>query len=75
MTGGLHSVEGGLPHEHRRLLSLAVDKIVLRSEGNRLVAEFCGNLGGVLSLEPDLLGCIGAGRGILFERRASVRIA
>lgn len=48
----------------RRLLSLAVNKIVLRSEGKQLVAEFCGNLGGVLSLEPGLLGCIGAGRGI-----------
>lgn len=48
----------------RRLLSLAVNKVVLRSEGKRLVAEFCGNLGGVLNLEPDLLGSIGAGRGI-----------
>ena len=30
-------------------------------EATSLVAEFCGRLAGVLSLEPDLQGSIGAG--------------
>jgi hypothetical protein len=51
--------------EVRRMLSLAIDRIVLKREGASLVAEFCGRLAGMLSLEPDLLGSIGAGRGIL----------
>lgn len=46
------------------MLSLAIDRIVLKREGASLVAEFCGRLTGVLRLEPDLLGSIGAGRGI-----------
>jgi hypothetical protein len=45
----------------RRLLTLALDKIVLRPESRGVVAEFCGNLAGVLSLEPNLLDGIGAG--------------
>ena len=51
----------------RRLLSLALDKIVLNSEGQRLVANFCGNLTGVLRLEPEVMGSVGAGRGIFLR--------
>jgi len=45
----------------RNLLALALDKIVLRAEGDCVVANFCGNLTAVLSLEPDVLDCVGAG--------------
>lgn len=41
--------------------ALALNKIVLRREGQLLVAEFFGNLAGVLCLEPTVLGSIGAG--------------
>ncbi len=50
--------------EARRMLSLAVDKIVLRREGKRLIARVTGNLAGMFALEPDLLASVGAGRGI-----------
>ena len=63
----LHDLQGTLEvnvDEARRMLSLAIDKIVLKRSGAHLVAEFCGQLAGVLTLEPDLLGSIGAGRGI-----------
>jgi hypothetical protein len=47
-------------------LSRALDRIVLPREGQRVfVAEFCGNLAGVLNLESNMLNSIGAGRGIL----------
>lgn len=63
----LHDLRGTLEtnvDEARRMLALAIDKIVLKRDGTNLVAEFCGRLAGVLSLETDLLGSIGAGRGI-----------
>ncbi len=63
----LHDLRGTLEgnvDEARRMLSLAIDRIVLKRGGAHLVAEFYGQLAGVLSLEPDLLGSIGAGRGI-----------
>jgi site-specific DNA recombinase len=47
--------------EARRLLSLAVDKIVLRREGKRLIARVTGSLVGMFALEPDLLASVGAG--------------
>lgn len=50
--------------EARRMLSLALDRIVLNQDGRHLVAEFCGNVAGALRLEPKVLGCVGAGRGI-----------
>ncbi len=46
------------------MLSLALDRIVLKQDGRHLVAEFCGNVAGALRLEPEVLGCVGAGRGI-----------
>lgn len=48
----------------RRLLAVAVDKIVLVREGRLLVAEITGNLAGVLTLEHSMFGSVGAGRGI-----------
>ena len=48
----------------RRLLALAVDKIVLVREGRLLVAEITGNLAGVLTLDHSMFGSVGAGRGI-----------
>ena len=47
----------------RRMLGLAVDTIVLRREGLRLVAQIRGNLAGVLSLD-GCVNSVGAGRGI-----------
>lgn len=48
----------------RNLLSLALEKIVLHPDGQRLIAHFCGNLTAVLRLEPVVMGSVGAGRGI-----------
>jgi hypothetical protein len=47
----------------RSLLSLALEKIVLHPEGQQLVANFCGNLTGVLKLklDPEVMGSVGAG--------------
>jgi len=44
----------------------AVDrwKELSRSSGGHLVAEFCGNVAGALRLKPEVLDCVGAGRGI-----------
>jgi hypothetical protein len=50
--------------EARRLLTLAVERIVLRREGSRLIARVTGNLAGMFALEPTLCGSVGAGRGI-----------
>jgi hypothetical protein len=50
--------------EARRMLSLAVERIVLRCEGKRLVAQIMGNLAGMFALEPSLYDSGGAGRGI-----------
>lgn len=50
--------------EARRLLRLALDKIVLVCEGPILVAEITGNFAGVLTLENGMFGSVGAGRGI-----------
>jgi len=47
--------------EARRLLALAVDRIVLRREGKRLVAQVTGNLTGMFALEPSLCASDGAG--------------
>ena len=47
--------------EARRMLSLAIEKIVLRCEGPRLVAEITGNLAGMFVLEPGLCASGGAG--------------
>ena len=46
------------------MVSLAVEKIVLRCEGKRLVAQITGNLAGMFVLEPNLCASGGAGRGI-----------
>jgi hypothetical protein len=49
--------------EARRLLALAVEKIVLVREGPQLVAAVRGNMAGLL----EISGCVnsvGAGRGI-----------
>jgi len=51
--------------EARRLLSIAVDKIVLRREGRHVIAQVVGNLSGMFALEPGLCASDGAGRGIL----------
>lgn len=50
--------------EARRMLSLAVERIVLRCEGRRVVARVTGNLAGMFALEPGLCASVGAGRGI-----------
>ena len=71
----LRATLSGNVDEARRMLSMAVEKIVLRCEGKRLIAQITGNLAGMFVLEPGLCASGGAGRGILFERRARVRIA
>jgi hypothetical protein len=50
--------------EARRLISLALEKIVLLREGKRLVAQVIGNFAGMFGLEPELCASDGAGRGI-----------
>jgi len=50
--------------EARRMLRLALDKIVLRQDGQHLVAEITGNYAGILNL-GECVSSIGAGRGIL----------
>lgn len=47
--------------EARRLLSMAVDKIVIRREGKHLIAQVVGNFAGMFALEPDLCASVGAG--------------
>ncbi len=58
----------------RTLLEKLVGKITLRRDGSDLVAEVRGNLVEILGAET-VCGFYGAGRGILFERQAQVRIA
>ena len=53
--------------EARRMLSLALDRIVLKQDGRHFVAEFCGNVAGAPRLEPEVLGCVGAGSPILTQ--------
>ena len=60
----LRATLAGNVDEARRMLSLAVEKIVLRCEGKRLVAQITGNLAGMFVLEPNLCASGGAGRGI-----------
>ncbi len=60
----LHGLLGTNIDEARRLLRIALDKIVLVSEGPLLVAEVTGNFAGVLTLENGMFGSVGAGRGI-----------
>lgn len=43
------------------MVSLAVEKIVLRREGRRLVAQMEGNLAGMFVLQPGLCASGGAG--------------
>jgi len=62
------------PDHARALLGRLIGQITLRREGPRLIAEFQGNLVGLLEME-DQVGNRGAGRGILFERHARVRVA
>jgi site-specific DNA recombinase len=51
--------------EARRLLSLALDKIVLRTEGGHVVARITGKMSGLLTLGGlDVVASVGAGRGI-----------
>ncbi len=51
--------------EARRMLSLALDKIVLRTEGEHVVARITGKMGGLLTLGGlDVVASVGAGRGI-----------
>lgn len=50
--------------EARRMLALAVDKIVLIRESPHLVAEVRGNMAGLLELH-GCVSSVGAGRGIL----------
>ena len=57
----------------RHMLSLALDKIALRREGPRLVAEVTGNYAGIFSLD-GCVNSVGAGRGILFKRQARIRV-
>jgi len=70
----LRATLSGNVDEARRMLSLAVERIVLRCEGRRLVARVTGNPAGMFVLEPGLCASGGTGRGILFERRARVRL-
>ncbi len=58
----------------RNLLAKLVGRITLRRDEDHLVAELRGNLPVILELEDELYNR-GAGRGILFERRARVRMA
>ncbi len=58
----------------RGLLAKLVGQITLKKDGDRLVAELRGNLPAILELEEELYNR-GAGRGILFERQAQVRVA
>jgi hypothetical protein len=48
----------------RRMLSIVLDRTVLRRDGIHLVAELTGNLAGLLSLEDGVVARVGAGRGI-----------
>ncbi len=51
--------------EARRLLSLALEKIVLRTEGEHVVARITGNMAGLLTLGGvGMVASVGAGRGI-----------
>jgi hypothetical protein len=52
--------------ERTMLLERLVGKIILRRDGDRLVAEFAGNLSGILDLED--FGKYGAGRGFVIYR-------
>ncbi|HYM70230.1 MAG TPA: hypothetical protein VEZ44_11585, partial [bacterium] len=53
------------PEKARRLLSRAVERIVLKREGPRLVADVYGTLAGVLDIGDTGVGdSAGAGRGI-----------
>ncbi len=64
----LHNLRATLEtnvEQARRLLALALDKVVLVREGRLLVAEITGNFAGVLTLEYSPFGSVGAGRGIL----------
>jgi len=45
----------------RRMLSMCLDKIVVRRDGERLIARVTGNLTGMFVLEPDLIASVGAG--------------
>ena len=56
------------------LLAKLVGHITLRRDGDRLVAKLRGNLPGLLEMDEGLDNS-GAGRGILFERLAQVRVA
>lgn len=60
------------PDHARALVAKLIGKITLRQKDGRLWAEMQGNLAGLL--EIDEVGNGGAGRGILFERRAQVRL-
>ncbi len=62
--------------EARRLLTRRFERIVLRrDEDGRLWAKVRGNLSGILRLDDGVLAGVGAGRGILFERQAQIRMA
>lgn len=55
---------------------MALNKIVLRPEGKHVVARISGNMAGLLTFGGvDVVASVGAGRGILFERHARVRVA
>ena len=48
----------------RQLLARGLNRVVLKRDGTRLVAEVRRNLAGVLRLEEEWFGSGGAGRGI-----------
>ena len=48
--------------EAHRLLTRALDNIVLQRDGRRLVAEITRNFAGILQVEETVFGSIGAGR-------------
>jgi hypothetical protein len=72
----LNDLKGSLGRDTERarsLLAKLVGRITLRRDGDRLVAELQGNLPALLELDDELYNR-GAGRGILFERQARIRV-
>ena len=59
----------------RRLLAKMLGKVTLRRDGARLLADVKGNFPGLLDVDEAVFGRAGAGRGILFERQARIRVA
>jgi len=62
------------PARARSILAKLIGEVALEPNGKGLVAVLRGNIAGILDLEGRYCA-VGAGRGILFERRAQVRLA